>query len=84
MILNDDDNDNDDHSDSDEDDNDDANDNYDDDANDNDDDDGNDYDDDDDDDDNDISIQRSGGPIHRAAADQHIPVFQRDDDIEAE
>jgi hypothetical protein len=36
------------------------------------------------DDDDDISIQRSGGPIHRAAADQHIPVFQRDDDIEAE
>jgi len=44
------------------------------------DDDDNDYDDDDDD----ISIQRSGGPIHRAAADQHIPVLQRDDDIETE
>ena len=46
-----------------------------------------DYDDDnydDDDYDDDISMQRSGGPIHRAAADQHIPVLQRDDDIEAE
>jgi hypothetical protein len=41
-------------------------------------------DDDNDYDDDDISIQRSGGPIHRAAADQHIPVFQRDDDIETE
>ena len=49
-----------------------------------DDDDDNDYDDNDDDDYDDISMQRSGGPIHRAAADQHIPVFQRDDDIEAE
>ena len=34
--------------------------------------------------DDDISMQQSGGPIHRAAADQHIPVLQRDDDIEAE
>ena len=44
------------------------------------------YDDDDDDDNDndDISMQWSGGPIHRAAADQHIPVLQRDDDIEAE
>ena len=56
--------------------------NYDDDDDDNyDNDDDNDYDDYDDDD---ISMQRSGGPIHRAAADQHIPVLQRDDDIEAE
>ena len=43
----------------------------------------NDHDDNNDDYD-DISMQRSGGPIHRAAADQHIPVLQRDDDIEAE
>ena len=41
-------------------------------------------DDNDDYDDDDISFQRSGGPIHRAAADQHIPVLQRDDDIETE
>ncbi len=45
----------------------------------------NDHDDDNDYDDyDDISIQRSGGSIHRAAADQHIPVLQCDDDIEAE
>ena len=43
----------------------------------------NDHDDNNDDYD-DISMQRSGGPIHRAAADQHIPVLQRDDDIETE
>jgi hypothetical protein len=37
-----------------------------------------------DDNDYDISIQHSGGPIHRAVTDQHISIAQRNDDIETE